>query len=91
MNAKHFLPPVATALLAVAAVSALVDNPTVSVAEASPHTVDLAAITVRPAVEDAAYYQSRHVVDLPAVIVYPDIGDLAFFVTDTVRIADCLC
>ena len=91
MNTRIILPLTAIALLAVAITIALVGTPSLPVVEASPRIVDLPAITVRPAVEDAAYYQAHKIVDLAAVVVYPDVGDLAFFVADTARIADCLC
>ncbi len=91
MNTRILLPLTAIALLAVAITAVLVGTPSLPVAEASPRIVDLPAITVRPAVEDAAYYQAHKIVDLAAVVVYPDARDLAFFVADTARIADCLC
>lgn len=91
MNTRIILPLTAIALLVVAITTALVGTPPLPVAEASPRVVDLPAITVRPAVEDAAYYQAHKIVDLAAVVVYPDARDLAFFVADTARIVDCLC
>lgn len=80
MNSKRFLPLVAAAALAATFVfPSLVDQPSASVAEASPRIVDLAAITVRPAAEDAAYYRAHRIVDLPVVTVHPAAADHASF------------
>lgn len=79
MNTRILLPLTATALLAVAITSVPVGIPSLPVAEASPRIVDLPAITVRPAREDAAYYQAHKIVDLAAVTVYPAATDQAFF------------
>lgn len=91
MNTRILLPLTATALLAVAITSTLVGTPSPPVAEASPRIVDLPAITVRPAAEDAAYYQAHKIVDLAAVIVYPAAGDQAFFLADTALRASLAC
>ncbi len=80
----------AAVVLAVAATFALVETPSLRIAEASPRILDLPAVIVHPAVEDAAYYQAHKIVDLEAVTVYPDVSDLAFFVADTTRRVDCL-
>lgn len=92
MNTRILFHLTALTLLAVATASAaLVGSPSLPVAEASPRIVDLPAITVRPSMEDAAYYQAHKIVDLPAITVYPDARDLGFLVADTVRMVDCLC
>ena len=83
--------PLTAALLVVAATSALVGTPSLPVAEASPRIVDLPAITMRPAVEDAAYYQAHKIVDLAAVIVYPTARDHEFFLADTALRTSLAC
>lgn len=91
MNTRILLPLTAAALLAVAITSALVGTTSLPVAEASPRIIDFPAITVRPAAEDAAYYQAHKIVDLAAVIVYPAAGDQAFFLADTALRASLAC
>ena len=91
MNTRIILPLTAVALLAVAITTALVGTPSLPVAEASPRIVDLPTITVRPAVEDAAYYQAHKIVDLAAVVVYPAAGDHAFFLADAALSASLAC
>ena len=80
MSSKRFLPLVAAGALAATIVfPSLVNQPSASVAEASPRIVDLVVITVRPAAMDAAYYQAHRIVDLPAVTVQPEAADQASF------------
>lgn len=80
MNSKRFLPLAAAAALAATIVFAsLMDQPSASVAEASPRIVNLAAITVRPAAVDAAYYRAHRIVDLPVITVQPEAADQASF------------
>ena len=94
MNTKTFLPLTAAALFAVCAGSMLISSQSYSQANAktasvSSHVVDLPAVTVRPAFEDAAYYQANKIVDLAAVTVRPAAEDLAYFLADnTARIVD---
>ena len=46
-------------------------------------------MTVRPSLEDAAYFQAHKIVDLAAVTVRPAAADLAFFLADnTARVID---
>jgi hypothetical protein len=91
MNTRILFHLAAIALLAVAAASAPVRSPSLPVAEVSPRIVDLPAITVRPAAEDAAYYRAHKIVDLAAVSVYPEAAERTWFVADAVRAGDCLC
>ena len=90
MSTNILLPLAATTVLAVATTSVLMGVSSLPVAEASPRIVDLPAIIVRPAAEDAAYYQAHRIVDLDTVIVYPDASDLALSVATTSRRVDCL-
>ena len=90
MNTKILLPLTAITVLAVATPSAWMETSSLQVAEASPSIVDFPAIIVRPAAEDAAYYQAHRIVDLDTVIVYPDASDLALSVATTSRRVDCL-
>ncbi|MET0815641.1 MAG: hypothetical protein ABWX88_10670, partial [Pseudoxanthomonas sp.] len=85
----------AAALFAVCAGSMLISSQ--SYADASAKTsvraanaiVDLPALTVRPAFEDAVYYQSHKIVDLATVTVRPAAEDLAYFLADnTARVVD---
>lgn len=80
MNSKRFLPLVIAAALAATIVfPSQVEQPSASVAAASPGIVDLATIIVRPAAADAAYYRANRIVDLPAVTVHPAAADQALF------------
>ncbi|HEX7804237.1 MAG TPA: hypothetical protein VF471_15915 [Pseudoxanthomonas sp.] len=92
MNTKTLLPLTAAALFAVCAGSMLISSQSYNEAKAAPvasHIVDLPTVTVRPAFEDAAYYQANKIVDLAAVTVRPAAEDLAYFLADnTARIVD---
>ena len=90
MNSKRFLPLVAAAALAAVIIPPLADRPSVSVAEASS-IVDLAAITVRPASADAAYYRAHRIVDLPVVTVHPAAADQASFLAGLALQASLAC
>ena len=80
MNSKRLFSPVVAVVLAAAIVFPLrMEKPSPSVAAASPRVVDLAAISVRPATVDAAYYRSNRIVDLPTVTVRPAAADQASF------------
>ena len=91
MNIRILLPLTATALLAVAIASAPVGIPSLPVAGASPRIVDLPAITVRPKVEDGAYYQAHKIVDLITVIVHPATEDQALFLPGTALQGSLAC
>lgn len=95
MNAKTLIPLSAAALFAIVAgslVAAHSSNATFVAAGSAPtqnSIVDLAAVTVRPSFEDAAYFQAHKIVDLAAVTVRPAAADLAFFLADnTARVVD---
>ncbi|MGH8061152.1 MAG: hypothetical protein ACREO7_03955 [Pseudoxanthomonas sp.] len=91
MNSKLvYLLLTTTALLAMASASAPGRNPSAA-APTFSRTTELPAVSVRPAAEDAAWYQAHKIVDLDAILVRPDTRDLALFVADTVRTLDCLC
>lgn len=60
---------VATALLAVASLPQRTETGSIAAA-ASGRIVELPAVSVRPAPEDAAYYQARKIVELPVVTVH---------------------
>lgn len=84
MNTKTFLPLTAAALFAVCSGSMLLASQSYD-ANASAKTeataakiVDLPTITVRPSVEDAAYYQGPKIVDLPTITVRPSAEDVAY-------------
>lgn len=91
MNSKRLLVLAAAILLAAAIVPARMENPSLPVDEASSRIVDLAAVTVRPASADAAYYRSRRIVDLPAVTVYPAAADQALFLAGIALQASMAC
>ena len=92
MNSKRFLPLVAAAALAAMIVSpSRVDQPSASVAESSPLIVNLAAITVRPAAVDAAYYRTHKIVDLPVITVRPEAADQAAFLAGLALQASLAC
>jgi hypothetical protein len=92
MNSKRLLFPVAAVLLAATIVLPLrVEKPSPSVAAASPRVVDLAAISVRPAAADAAYYRSNRIVDLPAVTVRPAAADQSLFLAGLALQASLAC
>ncbi len=94
MNTKTFLPLTAAALFAVCSGSMLLasqsyDAKAADKTSVAAHVVDMPTITVRPAAEDAAYYQANKIVDLAAVTVRPAAQDLAYFLADnTARIVD---
>ncbi|RZA37467.1 MAG: hypothetical protein EOP92_00120 [Lysobacteraceae bacterium] len=94
MNTKTFLPLTAAALFAVCSGSMLLasqsyDAKAAAKTSVAAHVVDMPTITVRPAAEDAAYYQANKIVDLAAVTVRPAAQDLAYFLADnTARIVD---
>ena len=95
MNTKTLLPLTAATLFAVCAGSMLISSQSYADASAtasvpaSSHVVDLPAVTVRPAFEDAVYFQSHKIVDLAAVTVRPAAADLAYFLADnTARVVD---
>ena len=96
MNTKTLIPLSAAALFAIVAGSLVAahssaDAAFAQTASASTHSsiVDLPAVTVRPSLEDAAYFQAHKIVDLAAVTVRPAAADLAFFLADnTTRIVD---
>lgn len=95
MNTKTLIPLSAAALFAIVAgslVAAHSSNATFAPATSAPtqnSIVDLPAVTVRPSLEDAAYYQANKIVDLAAVTVRPAAEDLAYFLADnTARIVD---
>lgn len=91
MNSKRLLPFVAVVLLATALVPAVMENLSFPVAEASPRIVDLAAISVRPAPVDAAYYRAHRIVDLPAVTAHPAAADQAMFLAGAALEASLAC
>lgn len=92
MDTKTFLPLTAAALFAVCAGSMLISSQSYHQANAAPvasRIVDLPTVTVRPAFEDAAYYQANKIVDLATVTVRPAAEDLAYFLAgNTARIVD---
>ncbi|MGH8026642.1 MAG: hypothetical protein ACREO0_07935 [Pseudoxanthomonas sp.] len=94
MNTKTFLPLTAAALFAVCAGSMLISSQSYNEANAkttpvASRIVDLPTVTVRPAFEDAVYFQSNKIVDLAAITVRPAAEDLAYFLADnTARIVD---
>ncbi len=88
MTIKHLIPLTAAALFAVCAGSALISAQSYqtnapATALVVTRIVDLPPVTVRPAAEDAAYYQANKIVDLAALTVRPDARDLAFFLTES--------
>jgi len=92
MNSKRLLSPVAAVLLAATiAFPSWVEKPSPSVAGASPRVVELAAIIVRPAAVDAAYYRSNRIVDLPTVTVRPTAADQALFLAGLALQASLAC
>jgi hypothetical protein len=92
MNAKTLIPLSAAALFAIVAgslVAAHSSNSPSASASTQNSIVDMPAVTVRPSLEDAAYFQANKIVDLAAVTVRPAAEDLAFFLADnTARIVD---
>lgn len=75
------LPLVATGLMTTAmAAGSLADLPTG--ARLGTRITELPAITVRPAPQDAAYFQAHRIVDLPRITVRPQPDDLALFLAD---------
>ena len=94
MNTKTFLPLTAAALFAVCSGSMLLasqsyDAKAAGKTSVAARVVDMPTITVRPAAEDAAYFQANKIVDLAAVTVRPAAQDLAYFLADnTARIVD---
>lgn len=90
MNTR-ILFPVAAAVLAVAATSSLMGRLSFPVAERSTRIVDLPPISVRPAVEGAAYHQAQSIVELATVTVYPKAGDEAFFLAEMALQSSLAC
>ncbi len=96
MNTKTFLPLTAAVLFAVCSGSMLLASQSYDAKAgnnaplaAATHIVDMPTVTVRPSVEDAAYFQANKIVDLAAVTVRPAAQDLAYFLADnTARIVD---
>lgn len=95
MNTKTLIPLSAAALFAIVAgslVAAHSSNATFAPAASAPiqnSIVDLPAVTVRPSLEDAAYFHAHKIVDLATVTVRPAAADLAFFLADnTARVVD---
>lgn len=94
MDTKTLLPLTAAALFAVCAGSMLISSQSYHQASANAapvasRIVDLPTVTVRPAFEDAAYYQANKIVDLATVTVRPAAEDLAYFLAgNTARIID---
>lgn len=84
MNTKTLLPLTAAALFAACTASMLLSardfsNAPLASSAVSDTVVDLPAVTVYPAAEDLAYYQSHKIVDLAAVTVRPEAIDLAYY------------
>ena len=95
MNAKTLIPLSAAALFAIVAGSLVASHnsnaTSAAVANATTQNsiVNLPTVTVRPSLEDAAYFQAHKIVDLAAVTVRPAAADLAFFLADnTARVID---
>ena len=89
MNSNVLFPLAATTLAAVAAAALVATSPP-PVAGADPRIVDLPAVVVHPAAEDAAYYQTHRIVYLDVVVVHPEAGDPALSVAAATRRIDCL-
>ena len=95
MNAKTLIPLSAAALFAIVAGSLVASHnsnatPASAASVATQNSiVNLPTVTVRPSLEDAAYFQAHKIVDLAAVTVRPAAADLAFFLADnTARVID---
>ena len=95
MNAKTLIPLSAAALFAIVAGSLVASHnsnatPASAASVATQSSiVNLPAVTVRPSLEDAAYYQANKIVDLAAITVRPEASDLAqFLASNTARIVD---
>ena len=95
MNTKTLIPLSAAALFAIVAGSLVATHSSntayapVASAPTQSSIVDLPAVTVRPSLEDAAYFQAHKIVDLATVTVRPAAADLAFFLADnTARVVD---
>ena len=95
MNAKTLIPLSAAALFAIVAGSLVASHnsnatPASAASVATQSSiVNLPAVTVRPSLEDAAYYQAHKIVDLATVTVRPAAADLAYFLADnTTRVID---
>ena len=95
MNTKTLIPLSAAALFAIVAGSLVAAHSSntayapVASAPTQSSIVDLPAVTVRPSLEDAAYFQAHKIVDLATVTVRPAAADLAFFLADnTARVVD---
>jgi hypothetical protein len=86
MKTNFVIPLVALTVLAAAtAAASRISFP--AEAPIDGRIVDLPAITVRAAPQDAAYFRANRIVDLPRITVYPESTDLALFLaTDSVRI-----
>lgn len=84
MNTKTLLPLTAAALFAACTASMLLSardfsNAPLASSAVSDTIVDLPTVTVRPAAEDLAWYQSHKIIDLAAVTVRPEAADLAYY------------
>ncbi len=92
MNAKTLFPLTAAALFAVSLSVASLSSDLQHARAAAPAATEifnLPGITVRPAVEDAAYYHANKIVDLATVTVRPEARDIAYFVASSqVRVVD---
>ena len=51
-------------------------------AQLGARVTDFPVVTVRPAPQDAAYFQAHRIVDLPRITVRPEPADLALFLAD---------
>lgn len=51
-------------------------------AQLGTRITDFPVVTVRPAPQDAAYFQAHRIVDLPRITVRPESADLALFLAD---------
>lgn len=89
MNTNVLFPLAVTSVAVTTTIALMATSPLPDV-EAASRIVDLPAVIVHPAAEDAAYYQAHRIVDLDAVVVYPEVGDLALSVATTTRRIDCL-
>ena len=82
--------PLAVTSVAITTTIALMATSPLPDAEAAPCIVDLPAVVVHPAAEDAAYYQTHRIVYLDVVVVHPEAGDPALSVAAATRRIDCL-
>jgi uncharacterized lipoprotein YajG len=90
MTIKLLFAILAATLLTVASIPQWVETSPIA-APAVDRIVDLPTVTVRPAAQDAAYYQAHRIVDLAVIIVYADAADQASFLADTALRASLAC